>query len=69
MILTKNSQDAEGGPEEIVTSLYVGHFFGETSLVTKAPRNANVIASAAEVRACTACSADCVHDAAGAGAR
>jgi len=39
--VTKNGE-GEGCEESIITHLYEGHFFGETSLVTAAPRNANV---------------------------
>ena len=39
------------GREMIITHLYEGHFFGETSLVHDAPRNANVKASRC-VRVC-----------------
>ncbi len=30
------------GVEKVITHLYEGHFFGETSLVKSAPRNASV---------------------------
>ncbi len=33
---------SDDGTEMVVTHLYEGHFFGETSLVNEAPRNANV---------------------------
>ena len=35
----------DDGGEMIITHLYEGHFFGETSLVNEAPRNAHVKAS------------------------
>jgi hypothetical protein len=38
------------GKELVVTHLYEGHFFGETSLVQDAPRNANVRVAQGDVR-------------------
>lgn len=38
------------GKEMVITHLYEGHFFGETSLVQDAPRNANVKCLQGEVR-------------------
>ncbi len=38
VVITKSTN----GTENVITHLYEGHFFGETSLVKEAPRNANV---------------------------